>query len=101
MFTLAGATALEAMGGPHVKWYPGRVDDLDGSKSPPLSAGRMPLAARDAQHAHDVFDRLGMTEEETVALMGAHALGACHADISGYSGPWTRRNRTFSNEFYR
>jgi cytochrome c peroxidase len=36
-----------------------------------------------------------------VALIGAHALGRCHTDASGYWGPWTRAETTFSNEYYR
>ena len=34
-------------------------------------------------------------------VKGAHALGRCHTDFSGYSGPWTRAPTTFSNEYYR
>lgn len=32
--------------------------------------------------------------------MGAHALGRCHTDRSGYEGPWTRAPTTFSNEYF-
>ena len=36
-----------------------------------------------------------------MALLGAHALGRCHADRSGFVGPWTRAETTFSNEYFR
>ena len=36
-----------------------------------------------------------------VALSGAHALGRCHADRSGFVGPWTRAPTTFSNDYFR
>ena len=45
--------------------------------------------------------RLGFTDKEIVALSGAHALGRCHTDASGYWGPWTRAETTFSNEYFR
>eukprot|EP00913_Durusdinium_trenchii_P031682 g29668.t1 len=42
-----------------------------------------------------------LTIEEIVALSGAHGLGACHTDRSGFWGPWTRAPTTVSNEYYR
>lgn len=35
-----------------------------------------------------------------VALSGAHALGRCHPDRSGWDGPWTNAPTTFSNEYF-
>lgn len=32
---------------------------------------------------------MGFNDREIVALLGAHALGRCHEDRSGYWGPWT------------
>jgi hypothetical protein len=43
----------------------------------------------------------GFTDRDIVALSGAHALGRCHTDRSGYWGPWTYAETTFSNEFFR
>lgn len=34
-------------------------------------------------------------------LTGAHAMGRCHTDRSGYWGPWTNAENTFSNEYFR
>jgi cytochrome c peroxidase len=33
--------------------------------------------------------------------MGAHALGRCYPTRSGYWGPWTFAENTFSNEYFR
>ena len=33
--------------------------------------------------------RMGFNDQEIVALSGAHTLGRCHADRSGFVGPWT------------
>ena len=32
----------------------------------------------------------GFTDQEIVALSGAHALGRCHSTRSGFEGPWTK-----------
>ena len=39
------------------------------------------------------IDRMGFTNEETVALMGAHSLGRMDFNNSGYEGVW---DQTFS-----
>ena len=44
---------------------------------------------------------MGFNDQEIVALSGAHAVGRCHEDRSGYWGPWTRAETTFSNEYFR
>ena len=40
-------------------------------------------------------------QQEIVALSGAHALGRCHRDRSGFEGPWTNSPITFSNEYFK
>lgn len=40
-------------------------------------------------------------DQEIVALIGAHALGRCHTDRSGFEGPWTFSPTTMTNEFYK
>jgi cytochrome c peroxidase len=44
---------------------------------------------------------MGFDERETVALIGAHCLGRCHTDRSGYNGPWTNAPTTFSNLYFQ
>lgn len=96
--------AIEYMGGPKITWRSGRRDAADGSLCPP--DGRLPDADRGKvgatiRHIREIFFRQGFDDRETVALIGAHALGRCHPDRTGYSGPWTRAPTTFSNEFFR
>lgn len=40
--------------------------------------------------SREIFYRQGFNDQEIVALSGAHAMGRCHADRSGYDGPWSR-----------
>jgi len=101
VWTLAGATAIEAMGGPVIPWKKGRTDSL---KPTAVPDGRLPNAdnggaKNDAAHIRKIFSRQGFNDQEMVALSGAHAIGRCHTNASGYWGPWTNAETTFSNEY--
>jgi cytochrome c peroxidase len=103
LWTLAGSVAIEEMGGPKLKWRPGRIDSEQPTKVPD---GRLPDAdkgeIRDTiDHIRTIFGRMGFSDTEMVALIGAHAIGRCHTDASGYWGPWTFAETTFSNEYFR
>ncbi|KAF9924184.1 heme peroxidase [Linnemannia zychae] len=98
LWTLAGVCAIQEMGGPTINWRPGRIDGEE-KDSPP--DGRLPDAARpDGQHSRDIFYKMGFNDQEIVALLGAHALGRCHTDRSGFDGPWTASPTVFTNDFY-
>jgi len=102
-WTLAGVTAIEHMGGPVIPWRSGRTDSLKPTSVPD---GRLPAAdkgssAKTIAGIRDVFHRMGFSDREIVALSGAHAIGRCHTDASGYWGPWTNAETTFSNEYFR
>lgn len=98
LWTLGGVVAVQEMGGPTVAWRPGRVD---GSVEDCPPDGRLPDGANPTpQHPRDVFYRMGFNDQEIVALIGAHGVGRCHKDRSGFDGPWTFSPTTFSNAFY-
>eukprot|EP01129_Flabellula_baltica_P002104 TRINITY_DN11957_c0_g1_i1.p1 TRINITY_DN11957_c0_g1~~TRINITY_DN11957_c0_g1_i1.p1 ORF type:complete len:336 (+),score=95.77 TRINITY_DN11957_c0_g1_i1:17-1024(+) len=97
LYTLAGAVAVEQLGGPKIAWSPGRKDGTDKDCTPD---GRLPDAAQGQDHVRDIFYRMGFNDREIVALAGAHALGRCHTDRSGYSGPWTASPTFFSNDYF-
>jgi len=102
LWTLAGVVSVEAMGGPVVPWRPGRTDSdakLGGVACPPN--GRLPNASLGAPHIREVFSRMGFSDQEMVALIGAHSLGRCHTDRSGYTNPWTNAPTTFSNLYFQ
>jgi len=99
LYQLAGIVAIEEAGGPKIPFRPGRTDAADGKACTP--DGRLPDGGKTQQHVRDVFYRMGFDDKEIVALLGAHALGRCHLNRSGYEGPWTNAPTTFSNEFFR
>lgn len=104
LYTLAGVVAVEEANGPKIPFRLGRTD-ADSGESSPEECG-LPDADKGSfkntcQHVRDVFYRMGFSDREIVALLGAHALGRCHTDRSGYWGPWTFAENTFSNEYFR
>ncbi|KAJ3406409.1 hypothetical protein CcCBS67573_g01073 [Chytriomyces confervae] len=119
LWTLAGAVSVEALGGPRIPWKHGRTDSMPMPEHhPPISTstnstqkcpftrpvpanGRLPDAALDATHLRVIFYRMGFSDRDIVALSGAHSLGMCHTDRSGYDGVWTHYPNEFSNRFYQ
>lgn len=104
LYTLSGVVAVEESGGPTIPWRLGRIDADDSETSPKVCG--LPDADKGsfkdtAEHVRHVFYRMGFNDKEIVALLGAHALGRCHTDRSGYWGPWTFAENTFSNEYFR
>jgi len=104
LYTFAGVVAVEEAGGPKIPYATGRIDESDGSKSD--TNDRLPGADKGSrtstiEHIRAIFGRMGFTDQEIVALLGAHAMGRCHTDASGFWGPWTNAETTFSNEYFR
>ncbi|KAL8706147.1 MAG: hypothetical protein Q9201_000782 [Fulgogasparrea decipioides] len=98
LWTLAGVAAIQEMQGPLIPWRPGRAD-RDVSFCTP--DGRLPDGAKEQSHLRAIFGRMGFDDREIVALSGAHALGRCHTDRSGFDGPWTASPTVVSNDYFR
>ncbi|KAE8219569.1 hypothetical protein CF319_g6756 [Tilletia indica] len=99
LWTLAGVVAIKAMKGPQIPWQAGRTDALDDKLCPPR--GRLPDASQGSDHLRHIFYRMGFNDQEIVALSGAHNLGRCHADRSGFTGPWVNNPTRFSNQYFK
>lgn len=99
LWTLAGAVAVEEMGGPSIPWKCGRMDCIDSKHIPPN--GRLPFGYKDANHIRDTFTRMGFDDRETVVLLGSHGLGRCHMRYSGWEGKWTINPLKFGNDFFK
>lgn len=99
LWTLGGVEAIKQMGGPEIEWKAGRTDFVDDSKLPPR--GRLPDGAQGADHIRFIFYRMGFSDQEIVALSGAHNLGRCHSDRSGFHGAWVSQVKVPSRRPYR
>lgn len=61
-----------------------------------------PDAHKDLEHVMEVFrDGMGLTERQTVAIMGAHTMGMTSTRNSGFQGPWAPPTNRFDNAFFR
>lgn len=100
IWTFAAVVAVEAMGGPKVPWRGGRSDCPVGYKNP-VPDGRLPDGDKGADHIRAIFYRMGFSDQEIVALSGAHGVGRCHKDRSGFDGPWTFSPTRFSNLYFK
>lgn len=104
LYTYVGVVAVEESGGPTIPFRLGREDFPDGSKSDVndrLPNATMGSFKKTTDHVRAVLGRMGFSDREIVALLGAHAMGRCHTTRSGFWGPWTNAETTFSNEYYR
>ena len=99
LWILGGVVAIKEMGGPDIVFKPGRTDYVDDSKLPPR--GRLPDGAQGSDHIRHIFYRMGFSDQEIVALSGAHNLGRCHSDRSGFEGAWVNNPTRFSNQYYK
>jgi cytochrome c peroxidase len=98
LWILGGVAAIQEMQGPAIPYRPGRADRDVAYCTPD---GRLPDASKKEDHLRNIFYRMGFNDQEIVALAGAHALGRCHTDRSGYSGPWTFSPTVLTNDYFR
>jgi len=100
LWAFAAAVAIEEMSGGDCKipFRPGRPDATSNAACTP--DGRLPDATQGADHLRQIFYKMGFNDKDIVTLSGAHTLGECHKDRSGFVGPWTRAPTTFSNAYY-
>lgn len=97
LWILSGVCAIQEMQGPTIPYRPGRLDKDMAACTPD---GRLPDASQGNKHLRDIFYRMGFNDQEIVALSGAHALGRCHTDRSGFDGPWTFSPTVVTNDYY-
>ncbi|TLD20271.1 hypothetical protein PspLS_08537 [Pyricularia sp. CBS 133598] len=98
LWILGGVCAIQEMLGPKIPYRPGRSDKDAAACTPD---GRLPDAAQRQDHVRNIFYRMGFNDQEIVALAGAHALGRCHTDRSGFDGPWTFSPTVLTNDYFK
>ncbi|KAI3900699.1 hypothetical protein MKW92_003333 [Papaver armeniacum] len=95
LYQLAGVVAVKVTGGPTIDFVPGRKDSLESDEE-----GRLPDGKKDLQHLKDIFYRMGLSDQDIVALSGGHTLGRAHAERSDFDGPWTKEPLKFDNSYF-
>lgn len=103
LWTLSAAVATKVMGGPQVRWRPGRRDSLVPDPFNPILSHRLPNAELDPTELTALASTLGLSQRELVALIGGgHSQGhAFPFHAMGYFGAWTNNPKVFNgNEFF-
>jgi len=100
LWALAGNIAIKVSDGPDIPFRFGRTDIKAASEC--VEDGRLPDAKQGVDHVRNVLNRIGFDDDKyIVALSGAHTLGSCHADRSGFEGPWTDNPYKFDNSYFK
>lgn len=101
LWVLAANVAIEVMGGPDIKTRFGRKDAKDSSESVESQVGRLPDGDKGIDHLREIFHPKGFDDKDIVALSGAHTVGKCNLDRSGFDGPWTEEPLKFDNTYFK
>jgi len=99
LWAFAGNTAISACGGPDIPFQFGRSDIASSKEC--VAAGRLPDGDKGLDHLRKIFGRMNFSDAEIVALSGAHTLGSCHGDRSGFEGFWTENPLKFDNAYFK
>ena len=100
LWALAANVAIREMGGPSVPTRFGRADAQSSAESVESQVGRLPDGDKGADHLQQIFYPKGFSDREIVALSGAHTVGSCHLDRSGFDGAWTEDKLRFDNSYF-
>jgi len=100
LWTLAANVAIESMGGPKIPTRFGRIDAKSSADGVDSAEGRLPDGDKGIDHLRDIFAPKGFSDRDIVALSGAHTVGRCSPDRSGFDGPWTEEPLLFDNSYF-
>jgi len=101
LWALAANVAIKVMGGPDIKTRFGRTDAESSSESVESQVGRLPDGDKGIDHLREIFHPKGFNDKDIVALSGAHTVGKCNLDRSGFDGPWTEEPLKFDNTYFK
>jgi len=101
LWALAANVAIRLMGGPDIKTRFGRKDAESSQESVESQEGRLPDADKGIDHLRDIFYPKGFDDAAIVALSGAHTVGRCYLERSGFDGFWTEDPYKFDNSYFK
>mmetsp|Transcript_72254 Transcript_72254/g.209185 ORF Transcript_72254/g.209185 Transcript_72254/m.209185 type:complete len:412 (-) Transcript_72254:189-1424(-) len=101
LWALAANIAIRLLGGPTIQTRFGRQDAVSSAEGVSSNVGRLPDGDKGAAHLRAVLGPKGLDDSEIVALSGAHTVGQCHIERSGFDGHWTEHPEKFDNAYFR
>jgi cytochrome c peroxidase len=101
LWIFAAYVSVEHLEGPVVGFTPGRTDATSGGENCPPE-DRLPISDESPEGIREIFGhRLGLTDREFVAIMGAHSVGRAHPEFSGFpSRHWDTTPQVLDNLYY-
>eukprot|EP00039_Didymoeca_costata_P016839 m.307313 g.307313 ORF g.307313 m.307313 type:complete len:321 (-) comp16458_c1_seq4:3077-4039(-) len=101
IWVLAGYVGVEDMEGPHIDFKPGRIDASTGGPNHCPPENRLPFFNESAKGIRDKFERMGFSDRDLVALVGAHTVGHTHIENSGFPfHNWDLTPQKFDNSYF-
>lgn len=101
LWVVAANVAIRLMNGPDIPTRFGRLDAKTAADGVKSATGRLPDGDKGAAHLREIFNPKGFDDKGIVALSGAHTVGSCHPDRSGFEGPWTAQPLVFDNTYFK
>ena len=84
-----------------IPYYFGREDCTRSPYATEKNVFEFPSSNAGWQETFEFFqENMGLSERETVVLIGAHTLGSAHADASGFLYFWTASTNVLDNQFF-
>mmetsp|Transcript_58701 Transcript_58701/g.154630 ORF Transcript_58701/g.154630 Transcript_58701/m.154630 type:complete len:404 (-) Transcript_58701:174-1385(-) len=101
LWVVAANIAIRLMGGPDVPTRFGRADAKSPAEGVKSQDGRLPDGGKGADHLREIFNPKGFDDKGIVALSGAHSVGGCHSERTGFQGSWTEQPLVFNNAYFK
>ncbi|XP_067938924.1 putative ascorbate peroxidase [Watersipora subatra] len=98
--TVAVETGMAQTGGPGEIKFPFRTGRRSCSDPATYNLAHTFPQGQDPKGIEFLMEEFGLTKKLAVALLGAHSLGRCRAETSGFEGTWDRTPTVMDNGYY-
>ncbi|XP_067939113.1 putative ascorbate peroxidase [Watersipora subatra] len=98
--TVAVETGMAQEGGPGKRTLPFRTGRKSCRNPQNYNFMHSFPQGQDTRSLEFLMTEFGLTRRLAIALMGAHSLGRCRSENSGFVGPWDRTPEVLDNNYY-
>ncbi|XP_067938850.1 putative ascorbate peroxidase [Watersipora subatra] len=98
--TVSVETAFAQPGGPGRRQLPFRTGRRSCSDPINYNLDHVFAMGQNTDSVEFLMGQFGLTRKLAIALLGAHSLGRCNPETSGFFGPWDNTQQTLDNAYY-